>query len=644
MEENKRSLRSTVIGGIIFTVLVLGIVVTAIISSQSQTAEETIPPVTQEATATISTEASAPTEPTMSEEERNQLIRESIDNAVADWISGTLTFDEAAAILNEIQSASDAELSEYASTQLAYITLENNGNLALALALEQLEAEEYPEVFEALNSIDAAYSRYEEASALYVACTDSVLDAVSNPNSKEEFETYIQLLDICYAQFKAKEFLNRKEELEEELVVFLDVTETIDLATARFDAKEIEEAFILLALGLEKYPDNERLATTLVDYRDHYIITVTKRAIELCEKEEYKEALSIVETAIGEYDCEEFQMLLEAIKEEKSFLYRLKNDVVDAFTSLSSGWKEEEFDVKQTANDAGAYIVKSGEKLALGDYSEEDITLLSFSGNVAASLMGADLLFDLRDLSYDVTHWGEEEYFTVWLAADVVALLPVIGVVKYISHFKTAANSIEAGSELVDSVADISKNAENTAELVDTIKDVAKTGDNIIEAVDNAKDAARAGEAAKDVVADVVKGYTLIETVNQKLLGKAHEITGIKFKLSEIELSDGRKLKGVFPVFESYADIQLPKDLYKASFPKQQQNCLEQLQKQLKNPFSKLRKNFTAEQLEDIANGILPDGFTWHHNEKEGLMQLVDTLTHDKTGHTGGMNIWGIGY
>ena len=42
--------------------------------------------------------------------------------------------------------------------------------------------------------------------------------------SKEEFETYIQLLDICYAQFKAKEFLNRKEELEEELVVFLDVT------------------------------------------------------------------------------------------------------------------------------------------------------------------------------------------------------------------------------------------------------------------------------------------------------------------------------------------------------------------------------------------------------------------------------------
>lgn len=644
MEENKRSLRSTVIGGIIFTVLVLGIVVTAIISSQSQTAEETIPPVTQEATATISTEASAPTEPTMSEEERNQLIRESIDNAVADWISGTLTFDEAAAILNEIQSASDAELSEYASTQLAYITLENNGNLALALALEQLEAEEYPEVFEALNSIDAAYSRYEEASALYVACTDSVLDAVSNPNSKEEFETYIQLLDICYAQFKAKEFLNRKEELEEELVVFLDVTETIDLATARFDAKEIEEAFILLALGLEKYPDNERLATTLVDYRDHYIITVTKRAIELCEKEEYKEALSIVETAIGEYDCEEFQMLLEAIKEEKSFLYRLKNDVVDAFTSLSSGWKEEEFDVKQTANDAGAYIVKSGEKLALGDYSEEDITLLSFSGNVAASLMGADLLFDLRDLSYDVTHWGEEEYFTVWLAADVVALLPVIGVVKYISHFKTAANSIEAGSELVDSVADISKNAENTAELVDTIKDVAKTGDNIIEAVDNAKDAARAGEAAKDVVADVVKGYTLIETVNQKLLGKAHEITGIKFKLSEIEFSDGRKLKGVFPVFESYADIQLPKDLYKASFPKQQQNCLEQLQKQLKNPFSKLRKNFTAEQLEDIANGILPDGFTWHHNEKEGLMQLVDTLTHDKTGHTGGMNIWGIGY
>ena len=70
----------------------------------------------------------------------------------------------------------------------------------------------------------------------------------------------------------------------------------------------------------------------------------------------------------------------------------------------------------------------------------------------------------------------------------------------------------------------------------------------------------------------------------------------------------------------------------------------ELLQEKLKYPWSNLRKNFTEEQLADIANGILPEGFTWHHNEQEGLMQLVDTMIHDQTGHTGGMSIWGSGH
>lgn len=60
-----------------------------------------------------------------------------------------------------------------------------------------------------------------------------------------------------------------------------------------------------------------------------------------------------------------------------------------------------------------------------------------------------------------------------------------------------------------------------------------------------------------------------------------------------------------------------------------------------KNP--QLKNKFTVEQLEDIELGDIPDGFTWHHNEEVGKMQLVDTVTHNKTGHTGGRNIWGGG-
>ena len=63
-----------------------------------------------------------------------------------------------------------------------------------------------------------------------------------------------------------------------------------------------------------------------------------------------------------------------------------------------------------------------------------------------------------------------------------------------------------------------------------------------------------------------------------------------------------------------------------------------------KKPWSSLKDKFTEDQIKEIMNGDLPDGFTWHHNEQEGLMQLVDTLTHSKTHHDGGMSLWGRGY
>lgn len=43
------------------------------------------------------------------------------------------------------------------------------------------------------------------------------------------------------------------------------------------------------------------------------------------------------------------------------------------------------------------------------------------------------------------------------------------------------------------------------------------------------------------------------------------------------------------------------------------------------------------------GKGDTPDGYTWHHDAEAGKMQLVDTETHQKTGHTGGRSIWGGG-
>lgn len=630
----------------IVTAILIAITALVIIVTQSDTNNANdmlIPPVSEQSQSTASALPEQVDAPIQTPIEDKAATQAAIEKAVSSWMTGDLAYEDAVDLLKSLEKSTYPELAQMATEKLALVVFEENCNTLYSEAEQFLDAGEYVEVFKKLNSIDPKYSQYGSVEALYRSCERAVLDSVEDPTSMEEFESYIGLLVGCLAVYDSSNLEYRQKQLSDELVIFIEVSDIIQTATDLYDAEQYEESFVTLALGIEKYPEDVRLASCLVDYHDHYIISVTKEAVALCDKKEYKDAQKLVENAIGEYDCVEFQLLLESIKEQKSFLYRFKNDLVEKFNVMAQGWESEEFDVKKVAASTGSYIVKSGEKLFLGDYSEENITVLTFGGNIIASLANIDFLFDLRDLTYDVIHWGEGEYFAVYLAADVIALLPVIGVVKYIDHFKTVANGVKS-ADLVDSVADIGKGTANVAEVADAVKDVSKTGSSIIETVDSAKDAARIGEAAKDLATDISKTYRLVPTINSKFLGSKHPDTGIEFVLKKLKYSDGQRIQGVFPVFPSFADIELPKDLYKAKFPEQQKYCLKQLQKKTKPFFGKYRKNFTEDQLADISNGILPDGFTWHHNEKEGLMQLVDTATHDATRHTGGMSLWGTGY
>lgn len=61
-----------------------------------------------------------------------------------------------------------------------------------------------------------------------------------------------------------------------------------------------------------------------------------------------------------------------------------------------------------------------------------------------------------------------------------------------------------------------------------------------------------------------------------------------------------------------------------------------------KNPI--LGKRFTEQQLKDIkAGNPRPEGLTWHHNEKKGVMELVDQEIHAKQ-DIQGVIIYGEGY
>ena len=133
-----------------------------------------------------------------------------------------------------------------------------------------------------------------------------------------------------------------------------------------------------------------------------------------------------------------------------------------------------------------------------------------------------------------------------------------------------------------------------------------------------------------------------IHTRNEGLEGDCHPRTGVEFVRKTVEDAEGNQVTGVFAKFESTFDAQLPDDMLKSSDREQFSECNRQLKDAIAND-PELFKKFTPDQLEQIENGDTPDGYTWHHNEEKGKMQLVDSDIHAQTGHTGGRAIWGGG-
>lgn len=578
------------------------------------------------------------------EEEYRTTILQIIADTFVLWESGDLSYEDAKVTLESFTFIEDVEIADLCKTRLNYMTVEEDGKRLLNEAQTALANGNYAEAFKAIVEVKPIFTQYEIIQALSETCTERTLQSVSRPETEADFRNYIKLLDDCYALAPKACFESRKTQLEKELEIFLEVSEIINRAAELYDQSMVEAALLTLTFGLLDYPNDERLNMSLIDFSDHYIIAITKQANEMCAAEEYNAALDLVEAALDEYECNEFYLLRESIREQKSAIYKFKNNLAKRFEIMAPGWDKESFDVQQVASETGAYIIKSGKKLALGDYSAEDVTILSFGGNIVASLAGVDFLFDLRDVSYDITHWGEEEYFAFYLAADVIALLPVFGVIKYFQHIETVSDGVKAAADVVDSVADVNKASDNAVDIVDAMVDAAKTTDNFADAVDVAKDTTKLGFAAKDIITKVTKGYEPISTINHRYLKSAHPDTGVEFDRAFLKYSDGQKIVGVFPKFNSVADVQLSKDLYKANSFQQEKYCLEQLQKQLKNPFSGTKKNFSDSEVNQILDNKLPDGYTWHHNQKEGFMQLVNREVHESTRHTGGMSLWGAGY
>ncbi|NEW78002.1 MAG: hypothetical protein GZ086_00955 [Gelidibacter sp.] len=172
------------------------------------------------------------------------------------------------------------------------------------------------------------------------------------------------------------------------------------------------------------------------------------------------------------------------------------------------------------------------------------------------------------------------------------------------------------------------------------------------------------------------KGVERIKTINSNLKGRIHQETGIKFQTKEVITGEGKIVSGEFPNFNkvSVQNTTLPKELIKAPtkldirnqnkfctntlktkldknpehYLKQFREANDQLIKDGKNYFHNKELNMEQmleKQKNDISNPTSAEGgnvfgFSWHHHEKMGKMQLVPNGVHDKVRHTGGYDIW----
>ncbi|KRL83170.1 HNH endonuclease [Ligilactobacillus equi] len=134
-----------------------------------------------------------------------------------------------------------------------------------------------------------------------------------------------------------------------------------------------------------------------------------------------------------------------------------------------------------------------------------------------------------------------------------------------------------------------------------------------------------------------------LETRNEDLEGKEHEITGVPFERKTVTDVHGNPVEGVFPNFESRYTTELSPEHYLSSDSVQFHECNQNLYDYAEDNLAEATQIFDDDQLDQIREGERPEGYTWHHTEETGVMQLVDSDIHRQTAHTGGRFVWGGG-
>jgi len=222
----------------------------------------------------------------------------------------------------------------------------------------------------------------------------------------------------------------------------------------------------------------------------------------------------------------------------------------------------------------------------------------------------------------------------------------------------TAKNAIHDGGDVIGGFVDgdhnrMKKGASSLVKtvavgtiavgVVDVIDGADGGGVAQAESVDTPNTPTPTSEAAP-AVNGVEEGPLTIETTNDHLAGTFHPETNVPFEINTVQLPSGQEVTGVYPVFDVEHEVHMEKSLYLQSdyvhFTYANAELYDAIQV---NPQLADDLGLSEQDIQALSNGDTPQGFTWHHHEEPGVLQLVDEEIHASTGHDGGRVLWGGG-
>lgn len=258
------------------------------------------------------------------------------------------------------------------------------------------------------------------------------------------------------------------------------------------------------------------------------------------------DAATMAADVTGQWFINRGEDICEAADVVGTWTYDRVNDVVVLVTDASEAIVYAASNFDPSVLTTKEYYWDSGEKLILGDYSDKDPTALSMGLNLAASVVNLDLGMDIRDLVYDIQNFGSEDVKLSGIALDAVAVLPIIGVVKYVKYADAVVDGVKIAGKVTDTASDLAKDVDKAIDIADTVHDAAKVTDD----VDIAADTAMTGYVVMDAVTDTTKATVIIDDMSDTTKVAA-DVTGAA-KTADVadDMADAGKAIGEIPFEE----------------------------------------------------------------------------------------------